>query len=61
MAEHEERRKAVRRKIEGLFASMPDDRRRTGYERRGRTSVLPMPLEMAVRGDQRRFEEAGTE
>lgn len=57
----QERRKAIRRKIAAVFESTPDDRRRFNYERRGRTSVLPVPLVMAVRGDRRRFEEAGTE
>lgn len=59
--EQQERRKAVRRQIEALFMSPPDNRRRMNYERRGRTSVLPMPLAMAIQGERRRFEEAGTE
>lgn len=61
MTDQKERRKIIRRRIEGVFESAPDDRRRMNYERRNRTTVLPMPLEMAVRGERRRFEETGTE
>jgi hypothetical protein len=50
-----------RKGVSSHFSSPVNDRRRPGYERRNRTSVLPMPLEMALRGDKRRFEESGME
>lgn len=61
MSDQNERRKIIRRKIESVFASAPDNRRRMNYERRNRTTVLPVPLVMAVRGDQRRYPESGME
>lgn len=57
----EERRQITRRQTEGVFASVPDNRRRMNYERRGRTTVLPMPVAMVIRGDMRRFPDSGTE
>jgi hypothetical protein len=56
-----ERGKDRRRGVSSHFTSPQNDRRRPGYERRNRTSVRPMPLSMVMRGDTRRFEEAGTE
>lgn len=56
-----ERKQDRRSSASSHFTSPVNDRRRPGYERRNRTTVRPMPLEMAVRGDKRRFEEAGTE
>jgi hypothetical protein len=57
----QERRKAIRRQIEAAFQGAPDERRRFNYERRGRTTVLPVPTAMLFRGDTRRFRESGTE
>ena len=48
-----------RRSVSSHFTSPANDRRRPDYERRNRTSVLPMPLAMALRGDTRRCEESG--
>jgi hypothetical protein len=56
-----ERKQDRRRSVSSHFSSPMNDRRRPDYERRNRTTVRPMPLEMALRGDKRRFEEAGTE
>lgn len=55
------RGKDRRRGVSSHFSSPMNDRRRPDYERRNRTSVRPMPLEMALRGDKRRFEESGME
>lgn len=57
MNQRAERRRKMRRISQALFYDAIADRRRKDYERRNRTSVLPMPLEMALRGDQRRFED----
>lgn len=50
-----------RRGVSSYFTSPVNDRRRPGYERRNRTTVRPVPLVMAVRGDKRRFEDSGME
>jgi hypothetical protein len=50
-----------RRSVSSYFTSPAHDRRRLDYERRNRTTVRPMPLAMALRGDKRRFEESGME
>jgi hypothetical protein len=57
----QERKQDRRRGVSSHFTSPQNDRRRPGYERRNRTTVLPMPLSMVMRGDTRRFEETGTE
>jgi hypothetical protein len=61
MNQRTERRRKNRRASQAIFYDAINDRRRPEYERRGRTTVRPMPLTMAVRGDKRRFEESGTE
>jgi hypothetical protein len=57
----QERKVDRRRGVSSYFSSPVNDRRRPGYERRNRTTVRPMPLAMAVRGDKRRFEDSGME
>lgn len=57
----QERKQDRRRGVSSWFTSPMHDRRRPDYERRNRTTVRPMPLSMVMRGDTRRFEEAGTE
>lgn len=56
-----ERKQDRRRSASSYFTNPQNDRRRPGYERRNRTTVLPMPLSMVMRRERRRFEEAGTE
>jgi hypothetical protein len=56
-----ERQQDRRKGVSSYFTSPVNDRRRPRYERRNRTTVRPMPLEMALRGDKRRFEESGME
>jgi hypothetical protein len=50
-----------RKGVSSWFTAPVNDRRRPDYERRNRTTVLPMPLLMVMRGNTRRFEESGTE
>ena len=50
-----ERKTDRRRGVSSCFTAPVNDRRRPGYERRNRTTVLPMPLAMALRGERRRF------
>lgn len=61
MNQRAERRKKMRRQSQAVFYDFPTDRRRPDYERRNRTTVLPMPLSMVMRGDTRRFEDTGME
>lgn len=56
-----ERTQDRRKGASSHFTSPQNDRRRPDYERRGRTTVRPMPLSMVMRGNQRRFEETGME
>jgi hypothetical protein len=60
-AQHAERGPDRRKGASSYFTSPINDRRRPGYERRNRTTVLPMPLSMVMRGDTRRFEDTGME
>lgn len=54
--QNQDRRKVIRRQIEGIFASRPDDRRRVGYERRGVVRYAPrVTREMIIYGERRAY------
>lgn len=53
--QNQDRRKAIRRQIEGVFASVPDDRRRA-IDRRGAVRhTPPATREMIIYGERRAY------